>query len=154
MQPSSKKKLVMAFGTFDYFHAGHESYLSQASKLGDSLMVIVARDDTVKKVKNEKPTQSERKRLREVAACKYVDKAMLGSLDDKYRVIKKYRPDVIALGYDQFVFTYKLRPFLIKEKIDAQIIRLEAFRPSAFKSSILKNSTQKCDPEPQKIPAD
>lgn len=138
MPSSSKPKVVMAFGTFDFFHAGHEDYLRQAKELGESLIVIVARDDTVRKVKNRAATNNEKKRLRDVSACPHVDKALLGNLDDKYRVIKKYRPDVIALGYDQFVFTYKLRPFLIKEKMDTEIVRLKPFEPDAFKSSLLR----------------
>lgn len=138
----SSPKTVMAFGTFDYFHAGHENYLKQAKALGDSLIVIVAKDDTVRKVKNQKPSFNERKRLRDVLACEHVDKAVLGSLDDKYKVIKKYKPNIIALGYDQFVFTYGLEKLIIEEKLDTKIIRLKPYKPQAFKSSLIKNAHQ------------
>ena len=42
---------VMAFGTFDVLHPGHHFYLEQARKLGDNLVVVVARDANVKKLK-------------------------------------------------------------------------------------------------------
>ncbi len=42
---------VMTFGTFDMFHPGHEYYLSEARKLGDTLITIVARDVTVTRIK-------------------------------------------------------------------------------------------------------
>lgn len=134
------KKIVMAFGTFDFFHAGHENYLKQAKELGDQLIVVVARDDTTRKVKNKKPHFSERKRLRDVMACQHVDKAVLGNLDDKYKIIKKFKPNVLALGYDQFVFTYGLDQFFIKEKLDIEVTRLEPFKPEMFKSSLIKKS--------------
>jgi len=43
--------LVMTFGTFDRFHPGHEYYLREAKKLGDSLLTVIARDVTVIKIK-------------------------------------------------------------------------------------------------------
>jgi len=146
MPNSSEQITVMAFGTFDYFHAGHENYLKQARALGDQLIVVIARDETVRKVKSQKSTYSEKKRLRDVNNCIHVDKAVLGSNDDKYKVIKKYKPHILALGYDQFVFTYGLKQFFIKEKMNTKIIRLQAFKPSTFKSSLIRQSTPElCD---------
>ncbi len=144
--PNSSPSIVMAFGTFDYFHAGHEDYLKQAKALGDQLIVVVARDDTVKKVKSQAPVFNERKRVRDVANCKHVDKAVLGNSDDKYRVIRKYKPDILALGYDQFVFTYGLRQLFIKEKMNTKIVRLNAFEPRTFKSSLIRQSHASCSP--------
>lgn len=135
---SNTPKKVMAFGTFDFFHAGHEDYLRQARTLGDELIVVVARDETVKKVKNAAPVNNERKRLRDVAACPHVSKAVLGNLDDKYRVIKRYAPNVLALGYDQYVFTYGLENFSIQEKLSVEIVRLQPFQPQTFKSSLIR----------------
>ncbi len=149
MQTSSDKtgpKTVMAFGTFDFFHAGHEDYLKQAKALGTELIVVVARDETVKKVKGHAAKYNERKRLRDVAACAHVSKAVLGYADDKYRVIKKYAPDLLALGYDQYVFTYGLKNYFIKEKLDIEVIRLDAFEPQTFKSSLIRRSIETATP--------
>jgi len=149
MQTSSEtpaKKLVMAFGTFDFFHAGHEDYLKQAKLLGEELIVVVARDETVKKVKGHAPKYNERKRLRDVAACAHVSKAVLGNADDKYRVIKKYSPDILALGYDQYVFTYGLKNYFIQEKLNIEVIRLDAFEPQTFKSSLIRRSLETAPP--------
>jgi FAD synthetase len=143
MPKSSNKtdgKIIMAFGTFDFFHAGHENYLKQAKELGETLIVVVARDATSKRVKNKKPEYPERRRLRDVLACPHVDKAILGSTEDKYKVIKKFKPDIIALGYDQFVFTYGLEQFFIKEKLNIEITRMQPFQPETFKSSLIKQS--------------
>jgi len=133
-------KKVMAFGTFDFFHAGHENYLEQARAFGDQLIVVVSRDETVKKVKGAAPMYNERKRLRDVQNCKYVDRAVLGNTDDKYRIIKRYAPDILALGYDQYVFTYGLKNYFIKEKLNTEIVRLQPFQPETFKSSLMKGS--------------
>lgn len=152
MQTSSDKpKIIMAFGTFDFFHAGHENYLQQARTLGDQLIVVVARDETVKKVKGAAPMYNERKRLRDVQSCKHVDRAVLGNADDKYRVIKRYAPDVLALGYDQYVFTYGLKNYFIKENLNVEIVRLDAFQPETFKSSLIKGSLAQ---EPIATPCD
>lgn len=140
MSNSLDKKIVMAFGTFDYFHAGHEDYLRQAKKWGDQLIVVVARDETVKKVKGFSPHMNEKKRLKDVSTCAHVDKAVLGNIEDKYYVIRKYRPNILALGYDQFAFTYGLKNLFIKENLDIEIVRLEAFEPQTFKSSLIKKN--------------
>jgi FAD synthetase len=142
----TEKVVVMAFGTFDYFHAGHEDYLNQAKALGNELVVVLARDETVRKVKGRSPVHSERKRLRAVSQCPSVNKAILGNNDDKYKVIKKIRPDVLALGYDQFVFTYGLKQLFIKEKLNTKLVRLEAFEPNTFKSSLIRSKS--CKPNP------
>lgn len=149
MSNSSEKTIVMAFGTFDYFHAGHEDYLKQAKALGDELIVVVAKDDTVRKVKGKKAMYSERKRVRDVNNCSSVDKAVLGNSDDKYKVVRKNRPNIIALGYDQFVFTYGLKQLFIQEGMNTRIVRLKAFEPQTFKSSLIQKSLstqEECDP--------
>lgn len=132
------EKIVMAFGTFDVFHAGHENFLNQAKELGDFLIVVVARDATVKNVKGEYPEENERERLHNVKESGIADKVVHGYNDDKYRVIKKFKPNVIALGYDQFVFTYQLNKILIDEQMNTEIVRLDSYRPDIYKSTLIK----------------
>ncbi len=136
--PATNQTTVMAFGTFDNIHAGHENYLQQAKKLGNYLMVIIARDETVKKVKGHTPTMNERERVKAMKALGIADKVILGYKDDKHKVLKKFRPNVIALGYDQFVFTQRLEKTLIDLKLDATIHRLDPYFPQVYKSSLLK----------------
>jgi len=131
-------KKVLAFGTFDHFHAGHESYLKQAQELGSYLIVVVARDETVKKIKGDFPDQTEKERQAAIKKMRIADKVVIGNSTDKYEVIKKFKPDVIALGYDQFAFTFKLRKYLIDHRYSSKIVRLKSYKPEVFKSSLLK----------------
>lgn len=123
-------KKIMVFGTYDFFHLGHFNFFQQARIYGDYLVVVVARDKTVKKIKGNLPRNNERKRLREVK--KYADKAILGSLTNRYKVIKKLKPDMICLGYDQEADLKKLKEFNIPIK------RLKPFKPEKYKSSKIK----------------
>ena len=46
-----QNKTVLTFGTFDIFHPGHLHYLKEAKKHGNCLIVIIARDTTVQRIK-------------------------------------------------------------------------------------------------------
>ena len=134
-------KKIMVFGTFDIFHKGHKNFLEQARKYGDYLIVIIARDENVKKNKGEFSQSSEQKRLTEIKNSKLIDKAVLGNLTDKYKIIKKYRPDIICLGYDQ-----KISVKVLKEKLkefnllNTKIVWLKSYQPEKYKSSKFKNN--------------
>lgn len=132
----------MVFGTFDYLHAGHENLFAQAKELGTEVLGIVARDKTVKTIKGFSPDHSEKERLENLKATNWADKVILGDSRDKMKVIKLYRPDVIALGYDQFAFTYHINKLLMDIGLDAKIVRLKPYRPDMYKSSIIKNSNE------------
>ncbi|MDP3769745.1 MAG: adenylyltransferase/cytidyltransferase family protein [Candidatus Sungbacteria bacterium] len=97
-----KVKKVMVFGVFDRLHAGHLSFLEQAVQYGDELIVVVARDSSVKELKNKIPYHTQEERIEAVRQSGHAYHVVLG--DEKigsYGVIKKYKPDMICLGYDQ-----------------------------------------------------
>jgi len=91
---------VMATGVFDLLHPGHVYFLTEARKLGDELVVVVARDQTARRLKQE-PYVPEHLRREMVEALKPVDRAILGSTTDIYSTVVAERPAIIALGYDQ-----------------------------------------------------
>jgi FAD synthetase len=128
-----KKTKVMIFGTFDIIHPGHKNFFKQAREFGDYLIVVVARDKTVKKVKSKTPINNEKKRLESIIKSKLADKAVLGDLKDKYKKIKEFKPDVICLGYDQKNFTEGLKNF------DVKVIKLKPYKPEIYKTSLIKN---------------
>ncbi len=133
-------KKVMVTGTFDFVHKGHEYFLKAAKKHGDYLVVLIARDRTVKNVKGAKPMFDEKKRKEAVEKLGIANKVILGNVGDKYAGIEKENPAIICLGYDQRFFTDKLELELKKRKINAKIVRLRAFKPSTYKSSKLKKT--------------
>jgi len=139
MSDPYKKKLVMVFGTFDYLHAGHENLFIQSRKLGDEILAIIARDKTVRTIKGFTPDHNEKERLENLKATGWADKVILGDSKDRLKALKIYRPDVIALGYDQFAFTFNLKKLLLDIKLDAEIVRLKPYRPDIYKSSLLRD---------------
>ena len=128
----------MLFGTFDHLHAGHENLFSQARKLGDEIIAVIARDKTVKTIKGEQSEHGEKERMENLKKTGWADKIVLGDQKDKTKPIRTYRPDVIALGYDQFAFTYTLNKLLMDIKLDAKIVRLQPYRPDMYKSSLIR----------------
>jgi len=123
----------MGFGTFDGIHPGHEFFLRQLKKLGDELIVVVARDSNVERIKGRKPKNDENVRLSALKATHLADKVCLGHLTDFYQPIVDFSPDIIGLGYDQ-----KADVDAILEKFpNIKIIRQKSFSPETYKSSLL-----------------
>lgn len=131
-------KKILVFGTFDIFHEGHKDFLRQARQHGNFLRVVVARDETVVKVKKRTTLNTEEARRDAVAASKLTDEVILGNLEDKYAVVKEFRPDVICLGYDQMHFTDSLEKKIEEFGFNTKIIRLKSFHPEKYKSSLLR----------------
>ncbi len=127
---------VMVFGTFDILHPGHLFVFNEAKKLGDELIVIVARDSTVDKVKNIELINSEEVRVKNISDLNIADKVILGNAGDKYQIIRDEEPDIIALGYDQKVFTEDLEKTFPKIKI----VRLNPYKQEIYKSSKFRNN--------------
>ena len=131
-------KKVLVFGSFDLMHPGHINFLKSAKKHGDHLTVVLARDSTIKKVKGKKPRFNEKERLKHIKDIGLVEKVLLGSKKDKLSVIKKLKPDIICLGYDQKFLVKELKEFIEKKKLSIKIKRLKAYKPHIYKSSKLK----------------
>lgn len=132
-------KKVLVFGTFDGIHKGHLNFLKQARKYGDSLVVVVARDATVKKIKGKHPRKNESQRLKDIKNQKLVSDGRLGHLDNPHKIIEEVRPDIICLGYDQSSFTENLGKEIKNRGLNIKIARLKAYQPEEYHSSKLNN---------------
>jgi FAD synthetase len=127
---------VLCCGTFDWLHPGHRSFLEQAARLGDELVVVIARDENVERLKGRRPGQDEETRRAAVAQVPEVKRARLGNRGaDFLRVVEEVAPDVIALGYDQ-----KAPPGLSEAFPHCRIVTLEPFHPDKYKSSLLRKA--------------
>ncbi len=115
----------MAFGTFALVHTGHVKFLEKAKSFCDELVVVVARDSTVKELKG-KSIIPEQQRLEVIAALKPVDRAVLGTDgEDRLAVVVAEKPDVIILGPDQEEDEGHLAFKLEKRGLNPKIIRVQ-----------------------------
>lgn len=132
-------KKVIVFGTFDIFHPGHTYFFGQAKRLGDYLLVVVARDKNVEKAKGKLPRNSEKFRAKVIRQTKIADKVILGSKTGNYfRTLRTHKIDTVALGYDQRPTTPFLKKTLKKHRLNkVEIKRLKSYNPSKYKSSLL-----------------
>ena len=129
---------ILVFGTFDILHAGHIHFLKSAKKLGDTLTVVVARDKTVKLLKKKQPIHTEKERAAILKEMRCVDLGVRRNIKNNvYAVIKKMRPDVIALGYDQVAFIDKLQEKIGEFVLNTKIVRLKSYKPNVYKSSTI-----------------
>jgi rfaE bifunctional protein nucleotidyltransferase chain/domain len=98
---SENKKLVFTNGCFDILHKGHITYLNEAKKSGDVLIVGVNSDASVKKLKgDERPVTNEQDRMFALDNLKAVDYVILFKEDTPYNLINAIRPDVLVKGGD------------------------------------------------------
>ena len=98
---ASGEKIVMTNGCFDILHSGHVSYLKQAAKLGDRLIVAVNSDDSVKRLKGpSRPINPSEQRMTVLAELASVDWVVEFTEDTPQRLIEALAPDVLVKGGD------------------------------------------------------
>ena len=132
-------KTVLTSGAFDLLHYGHIRLLEEAKKLGgpgSRLVVIIARDETIMRLKGRRPVIPEDQRRAVVEALKMVDEALLGYEDlDMTSVIEKVRPDIIAVGHDQDDIEEMIRRVVEEKGLNIEIVRIGRFGPFDLNSS-------------------
>jgi FAD synthetase len=136
-------RTVLIGGVFDVIHPGHIELLRRAKSLaGESgrLIVIIARDSTVEKMRGKPPIIPQEARKFIVENLKPVDEAMLGfdppSIE---RVLAAVKPDVVVLGYDQDYLKKTLEEAIGRLGIKVEIVKMEKFKAyTPNSSSIIK----------------
>ncbi len=95
------EKVVMTNGVFDILHAGHVSYLANARKLGDRLIVAVNSDASTKRLKGEtRPVNPLEQRMIVLGALEAVDWVVSFEEDTPQRLIAGILPDLLVKGGD------------------------------------------------------
>lgn len=89
-------------GCFDLLHVGHVTYLNEAAKYADILLVGVNSDRSVKALEKspERPINVEDSRAKVVAGLESVDYVVIFDEDTPEALIKKLNPNVLVKGGD------------------------------------------------------
>jgi rfaE bifunctional protein nucleotidyltransferase chain/domain len=95
------KKIVFTNGCFDILHKGHVSYLNEAKKLGDLLVIGLNSDASVKRLKGpERPINNEIDRQFVMKNLKAVDFVEIFEEDTPLNLILTVKPQVLVKGGD------------------------------------------------------
>lgn len=94
-------KIVFTNGCFDLLHYGHVKFLQEARKLGDSLVVGINSDASVRRIKGKgRPIIKAEDRVRILLALRCVDFVEIFEEDTPLELIKCRKPDVLVKGGD------------------------------------------------------
>ncbi|MBE2893687.1 bifunctional D-glycero-beta-D-manno-heptose-7-phosphate kinase/D-glycero-beta-D-manno-heptose 1-phosphate adenylyltransferase HldE [Spirabiliibacterium falconis] len=95
------EKIVMTNGCFDILHPGHVSYLENARKLGDRLIVAVNSDESVRRLKGQtRPINTLNARMAVLAGLSSVDWVVSFEEDTPQQLIAEILPDLLVKGGD------------------------------------------------------
>lgn len=95
------KKVVFTNGCFDLLHVGHVRYLQEARELGDTLIVGVNSDASVRRLKGPgRPLTAARDRAEILAALACVDFVTIFGAATPLQLIRALGPDILVKGGD------------------------------------------------------
>lgn len=95
------KKIIFTNGCFDIIHRGHVDYLIKAKALGDTLILGLNSDSSVKRLKGEtRPINNEYDRAFILSALEAIDYITIFTDDTPLELIKIIKPDVLVKGGD------------------------------------------------------
>ncbi len=119
LRKENRGRVVLVGGCFDILHIGHVSFLSEAKKMGDCLVILIENDEKVKKLKGEnRPIFTQEIRAEMLSALNCVDLVVLLPMmendSDYLNLVTKIKPDVIAVTEND--------PRIEKKKLQAEIV--------------------------------
>lgn len=133
------RKRVMIFGVFDGLHRGHREFLGQAKRHGAHLIAVVAPDRVVEQLKGRPPDLPLFERIAHLGAEETVNEAVEGDAElGSWKIFERYRPDVIALGYDQIALRAELEDYLRDMPSPPTLVLAGPFEPEVYHSSVLR----------------
>ena len=135
-------KIVLAGGVFDIIHPGHIHTLKEAKKLGDFLVVVIATDKIVIKMKKREPLHGAQARQELVSSLSMVDLCIIGNEEDIFKTVDLIKPQIIALGYDQIHQEKFITEGCRKINLDVTVERLQSPIPDISSSEIEKEYGQ------------
>lgn len=94
-------RVVFTNGVFDLLHSGHIDLLCAARRLGDTLIVAINSDASVRRLKGaERPIRTAAERAHVLAALECVSTVTVFDEDTPEKLIRELRPDVLVKGGD------------------------------------------------------
>jgi len=139
---------VMSSGVFDVLNAGHINILTQASRLGDYLIVGIQSDESVRNQKGRYPILNIEERKAQINALSFVDEIVVYDDIDQRALWDRIQPNIVAQGedYTQNADRTKALAYLKEKGIELHLIpRTPGISSTEIKKRILHSGMK--DPE-------
>lgn len=109
-------KVVLTNGCFDLLHIGHVTYLQQAAREGDCLIVAINSDASVRSLNKgpDRPIFTQADRAAMLAALEAVDYVVVFDEATPHSLLEQLRPDVLVKGG-----TYSTHEIIGREVVEA-----------------------------------
>ena len=131
------RKLVLTNGCFDLLHLGHVRYLQAARSLGDSLVVALNGDDSVRSLKGDgRPLNPAENRAEVIAALQSVDHVVIFPELRVTRLIEQLRPAIYVKGGDYTTLSLNPEGRAALEKVGAEV-QILPFEPGYSTSKMI-----------------
>jgi rfaE bifunctional protein nucleotidyltransferase chain/domain len=100
--PELERPVVFTNGCFDLLHVGHVDYLEQAATLGNTLVVGVNSDRSIRNLGkgDDRPYNNQQDRMLVVAGLEAVNVVVAFDDDTPIELIRAIRPDHLVKGGD------------------------------------------------------
>ena len=109
---NSNNKIVFTNGCFDVLHIGHISYLEEAKKLGNILILGLNSDDSIKRLKgSNRPINNLNDRITFLNKLDFIDFIIPFNEDTPLEIIKLIQPDILVKGGDYAIDSIVGREF-------------------------------------------
>ena len=129
--PSKWRPLVLTNGCFDLLHLGHLQYLTMAKTWGNTLIVGVNSDRSVKSIKPQeksiipRPIIPEEQRAEILTYLKVVDGVIIFSETTASNLIQVLKPDIYVKGGDYTLDTLPETPFVKAYGGEIKLVKIE-----------------------------
>ena len=129
----------MVFGTFDGVHDGHRHLFAEAKRHGDHLIAVVAPDEVVHDLKGHSPDMHAEDRMEHLTRESHVDEVVLGDAESgTWQVIRRHRPHVVVVGYDQNELRAELEAHLGEFPWFLEVHAATAHKPESHHTAVLR----------------
>ena len=94
------QRVVMTNGCFDLLHVGHISYLQEAAREGDCLVVAINSDASVRRLNKapDRPIFDEHYRAQMLSGLESVDYVVIFHEDTPHEILRQLQPDLLVKG--------------------------------------------------------
>ena len=130
------KRIVFCSGTFDLTHVGHVLFFEDCKKYGDYLVVAVAEDNAIRKLKGKnRPILNEHIRLKTVDSYKPVNYVLLNGITDEdhnseiREIMNRLNPDAYIINKDTFDIPGRRK--MCAEQ-DVELVILDRYCPKEY----------------------